>query len=157
MKKCFGMGALLIAFCGAYALAADKEEGHKHVVVLPDKMEWKANPALPSGVMVAALSGDPTKDGPFVVRVKIPDSAKIAPHWHPTDENVTVIAGTFMIGTGEKFDATKLQTIPAGGFMRMPKEMRHFATVKGETILQVHGAGPFEINYVNAADDPRKK
>ena len=68
-----------------------------------------------------------------------------------------MIKGTFMIGTGEKFDTAKMEALPAGSYMKMPKTMRHFAMAKGETIVQVHGMGPFEINYVNAADDPRKK
>jgi quercetin dioxygenase-like cupin family protein len=157
MKKSIGLAALLLGFLGALGLAGDKEAGHGHVVVVPDKIEWKASQALPPGAMLAVLAGDPGQAGPFVMRVKLPDGGKVAPHWHPHDENVTVIQGTFMIGAGEKFDATKLQTVPAGGFMHMPKEMRHFAAVKGETILQVHGTGPFEINYVNPADDPRKK
>jgi hypothetical protein len=107
--------------------------------------------------MVAVLSGDPTKSGLYALRVKLPDGYKVPAHWHPTDENVTVIEGTLLIGTGDKFDMSKLETVPVGGFMRMPKEMKHFAATKGATILQVHGIGPFEINYVNPADDPRKK
>jgi hypothetical protein len=62
-----------------------------------------------------------------------------------------------MAGKGDKFNAEASESLPAGSFVRMPKEMRHFAWAKGETIIQVHGIGPFEINYVNAADDPRKK
>jgi quercetin dioxygenase-like cupin family protein len=81
----------------------------------------------------------------------------VPPHTHPSDENVTVLKGTLLIGTGEKFDSKVMQEIPTGGYMRMPKGMRHFAQVKGETILQLHGVGPFEISYVNPADDPRKK
>jgi hypothetical protein len=157
MKKSIGLVALLASVLCVYALAADKEEGHGHVVVLPDKIEYKLNPALPAGTKTAVLVGDPKKAGPYVLRAKLADGAKIPPHWHPDAENVTVIQGVFLIGTGDKFDETKLKTVPVGGFMHMPKEMRHFATVKGETILQVHGIGPFEINYVNPADDPRKK
>jgi hypothetical protein len=70
---------------------------------------------------------------------------------------VTVIKGTLMIGKGEKFSADETQALPAGSFMSMPKGMRHFAWAKGETTIQVHGIGPFDINYVNPADDPRKK
>ena len=94
---------------------------------------------------------------PFVFRAKLPDGYKVLPHWHPGDENVTVLKGTLLIGRGEKFQPDKMESLPAGSFMRMPKGMRHYAMAKGETILQVHGAGPFDITYVNAADDPRKK
>src|SRR6516225_1707024 len=99
MKKSIGLTALLATVLCVYALAADKEAGHGHVVVLPDKIEYKPNPALPAGVKTAALVGDPTKAGPYVIRAKLPDGTKISPHWHPDAENVTVIQGTFLIGT----------------------------------------------------------
>jgi hypothetical protein len=62
-----------------------------------------------------------------------------------------------MAGKGDKFNADASEALPAGSFVKMPKEMRHFAWAKGETIIQIHGIGPFEITYVNAADDPRNK
>ena len=130
----------------------------EHIAVTPDAIKWgPAPPALPPGAQAAILAGDPRKSGPYVIRTKFPDGYRVPPHWHPTDENVTVIKGTFMIGTGEKFDTAKMEALPSGSYMKMPKTMRHFAMAKGETIVQVHGMGPFEINYVNAADDPRKK
>jgi quercetin dioxygenase-like cupin family protein len=158
--------SLIIAAAAALAIwtgvQADGEKGHgsdkNHVMVRPDDIKWSPGPSsLPAGPSVAVLTGDPSKAGPYVLRVKMPDGYKIPPHWHPTDENVTVIQGTFMVGKGEKFDAEASESLPAGSFVRMPMEMRHFAWAKGETIVQVHGTGPFEINYVNAADDPRKK
>jgi len=151
--------AALVIWTGAQA---EGEKGHgsdkDHVVVRPDDVKWgPAPPSLPAGAKFAALSGDPSKAGPYVIRAKLPDGYKVPPHWHPTDENVTVIKGTLMIGKGDKFNADASEALPAGSFMRMPKEMRHFAWAKGETIIQVHGIGPFEVHYVNAADDPRKK
>ena len=151
--------AALALWTGAQA-ADEKDHGSDrgHVMVRPDDIKWGPAPAaLPAGAKIAVLSGDPAKAGPYVLRVQLPDGYKIPPHWHPTDENVTVIKGTFYAGKGEKFDADAAQALPAGSFVVMPKEMRHFAFAKGETIVQVHGTGPFEINYVNAADDPRKK
>jgi quercetin dioxygenase-like cupin family protein len=158
MKRIILISLLALSF--GLVWADDKKADHKdgHVIVTPDKLQWKPHPALPAGAMAAVLSGDPTKAGSvFAVRVKLPDGYKVPPHWHPSDENVTVIQGTLLIATGDKFDMTKLESVPAGSFMHMPKEMRHFAATKGETILQVHGVGPFEVNYVNPADDPRKK
>jgi quercetin dioxygenase-like cupin family protein len=129
-----------------------------HVVVTPDKIKWgPAPPALPPGAQLAALVGDPTKTGPYTIRAKLPDGYKVPPHWHPHDENVTVIKGEMHIGRGDKFDRDATQELPAGSYMRMPKGMHHFAWFKGETIIQLHGEGPFQINYVNATDDPRKK
>jgi hypothetical protein len=133
---------------------ADKD----HMVVRPDDIKWgPAPPGLPAGAKAAVLMGDPSKAVPYVLRAQLPDGYKVPPHWHSTDENVTVIKGTLMVGKGEKYSADASEALPAGSFMRMPKEMRHFAWAKGETIIQVHGIGPFDIIYVNAADDPRKK
>jgi quercetin dioxygenase-like cupin family protein len=150
--------ALAASLYWAYSVRADKDDGHKeHIIITPDKVTWKANPALPAGAQSALLSGDPSKAGGlYALRVKIPDGFKVPPHWHPVDENVTVLQGALMVGTGDKFDASRLKEVPAGSYMVMPKEMRHFAQAKGETILQLNGIGPFEINYVNPGDDPRK-
>ncbi|MBI3408212.1 MAG: cupin domain-containing protein [Planctomycetes bacterium] len=164
ITKRFGLVSIL-AFAlltGAQAGGDKKTSGHDgdmgHVMVRPDDIKWgPAPPALPSGAKVAVLSGDPTKSTAYVLRVQLPDGFKVPPHWHPTDENVTVIKGTFNIGRGDKFSKDSTEALPPGSFARMPKEMRHFAWAKGETIVQVHGIGPFEINYVNALDDPRKK
>ncbi len=140
----------------------DKENAHgsdkDHVLVKADDLKWiDGPPGLPAGVKIAVLAGDPGKPGPFVLRAKMPDGYKVPPHWHPTVENVTVISGTFHMGKGEKFDAQAAEILTAGGFASMPKGMRHFTYTSGETIIQVHGTGPFEINYVNPGDDPRKK
>jgi len=134
--------------------AADKD----HVMARPDDIKWgPAPPGLPPGAEAAVLSGDPGKAAAYVIRAKMPDGYKVPPHWHASDENVTVIKGTLMVGKGEKFNPSASEALPAGSFMRMPKEMCHFAWAKGETIIQVHGIGPFDINYINPADDPRKK
>jgi quercetin dioxygenase-like cupin family protein len=106
---------------------------------------------------MAVVSGDPGKPELFAIRVQLPSGYKIAPHWHPTDEHVTVLSGTFSLGMGEKFDQAALKDLPAGGYASMPAEMRHFATTKGATTIQVDGMGPFAVNYVNPADDPSKK
>jgi len=83
---------------------------------------------------------------PFVLRIRCADGSKIPAHWHPTDENVTVLKGTFLVGMGESFDESKLQTMNVGNFLTVPKEMRHFAMSKGETIVQVHAMGPLKVN-----------
>jgi quercetin dioxygenase-like cupin family protein len=101
----------------------------------------------------ATISGDPAAEGkPFVLRIRCPDGAKVPPHWHPTDENITVLQGSFNIGTGEVFDASKVTPMDVGSFFLMPSNMRHFAICKGETTIQVHGVGPFKINWVNPAE-----
>lgn len=144
---------------GELTKAGLSQTGQDHVMVTPDQLKWgPAPPALPPGAQMALLDGDPSKAGvPFSIRAKFPDGYKVPPHWHPTDENVTVLQGTLLMGQGEKFDPSKAHTLKVGSFTRMPKEVRHFAMAKGETVIQVHGVGPFEVTYVNASDDPRNK
>ncbi|MDQ3175437.1 MAG: cupin domain-containing protein, partial [Acidobacteriota bacterium] len=99
----------------------------------------------------------PSKAGaPFAIRAKLPDGYRVPPHWHPTDERIVVLQGTLGMGIGEKFDPAAGHELPVGSYALMPKEMRHFVWAIGETVIQVAGTGPFEVNYVNPADDPRK-
>lgn len=120
-------------------------------------LKWgPAPPAFNSGAEMAVVDGDPTKPGPFVIRAKFPAGFKVMPHWHPTDESVTVISGTLAAGMGDKWDDAAMKTYTAGAFARMPRKATHYVQAKEETIVQVHGTGPFTLTYVNASDDPRK-
>jgi Domain of unknown function (DUF4437) len=141
------------------AAPADKPAMAKHVAIAPSDIKWGPAPAtLPSGAQMAVLDGDPSKAGaPFVIRAKFPDGYRVSPHWHPTDENVAVLSGTFLVGVGDAFDEKAMTSLATGGYAHMPKRMHHFAMSKGETVIQVHGVGPFVVNYVNPADDPSKK
>jgi quercetin dioxygenase-like cupin family protein len=112
-------------------------------------------PSLPPGAKSAFLEDDPTKPGPFVFRVEVPDGYRIPPHTHPKPERVTVISGTFHLGMDDTFDASKAQALPVGTYGTWPPGMKHFVWVKDETVDQFHGDGPWTINYVNPADDPR--
>src|SRR5262245_49106146 len=108
------------------AVPRDDHEG-RPAVYKPADLKWTDGPAsLPTGAKIAVLEGDPTKAGPFVFRVKVPDGYKIPPHTHPKAERVTVISGTFHLGMGETFDATKTQELPAGTYGTWPAEMKHF-------------------------------
>jgi quercetin dioxygenase-like cupin family protein len=136
--------------------------GHKEAADIElfslDKTKWQEGPpSLPKGAMIAVLEGDPTKEGPFVFRVKVPDGYRVPPHTHPKTERITVIAGTFNIGMGDKFDEKATKPMPAGTYGYWPSGMKHFVWAKGETILQFHGTGPWSIQYVNPKDDPRMK
>jgi hypothetical protein len=124
----------------------------------PQDIQWKPGPgSLPPGAKFAVLEGDPAKEGPFVMRLMLPDGFRIQPHWHPKVERITIISGTFNIGMGDKFDATATRAMPAGAYGYWGANMRHFVWTKGETVLQLHGVGPWSITYVDPADDPRKK
>jgi anti-sigma factor ChrR (cupin superfamily) len=134
------------------ATAEAQAHGRK---VTPDAVEWK--PRSP-GLEIAVLSGDPAKEGvPFVIRLKLRDGLRVPPHWHPVDEHLTVMTGTLHVGMGEKTDHAAATALPAGSYSLMPKEMRHFVWAEGETVIQLHGVGPFKTFWVNPADDPDKK
>jgi quercetin dioxygenase-like cupin family protein len=146
---CALLGAAALLAVGAYS-QEKKENGSTHKIVHFGDLKW--TPIL-RGCELATVSGDYNAEGsPFVARLRCADGAKIPAHWHPTDENVTVLKGTFLVGMGESFDETKLETMNTGNFITMPKEMRHFAMSKGESIVQIHGVGPFKVNWVNPAD-----
>ena len=112
---------------------------------------------LPKGAQIAVLSGDPSKDGLYVVRLKIPANYKIPAHHHPTTEYVTVISGRFHIGMGDKLDEKKGVELHAGGFGAAPRAHESLCLgIQRNTVVQVHGQGPFTMTYVNSADDPSK-
>jgi hypothetical protein len=153
MYKTIFAALLLI---GGIAVAEDHPEG----ITLnpPAKLEWKDGPpSLPKGAKIAILEGDPSKEGPFVFRVKVPDGYRVAPHMHPKMERVTILSGTFNIGMGEKFDQKATQAMTAGTYGFWEPNMAHFVWIKGETIAQFHGVGPWSIKYVNPDDDPRNQ
>lgn len=122
----------------------------------PTAIKWATGPAsLPAGAKAAVLEGDPTKEGFFTMRLWLPDGFRVPPHWHPKVEHVTVISGTFNLGMGEKFDRKATRPMTAGTFGFWKEGMRHFAWAKGDTVIQLHGYGPWSITYVDPSDDPR--
>jgi quercetin dioxygenase-like cupin family protein len=160
------LGAALALSSIAFALDEKPKEKPKakepaaatseHVMFAAADLKWNDGPpALPAGAKIAVLQGDPGKTGPFTVRLQFPTGYKVPPHTHPTAEHVTVISGTLALGTGPKFDEAAAHEMTVGGFGVMPAGMQHFALCKSECIVQVHAMGPFEVKYVNPADDPR--
>lgn len=128
-----------------------------HIVVPADAVKWgPAPPSLPPGAQAASLFGSPSKEGPFVLRLKFPAGFTVPPHRHSKDELVTVISGRLGVGSGEKLDRTAA-TLPAGSFVQLPAGMPHFAWADGETVVQINGVGPFDVIYVDPKDDPRKQ
>jgi len=91
------------------------------------------------------------------MRLKLPDGYKIAAHTHPKVERLTVVSGTFHIVMGDDLDPQKATRMPAGAFGHWAPGMKHLVWADGETVVQLHGIGPWSINYVNPADDPRNK
>jgi hypothetical protein len=126
--------------------------------VTPGHLKWGPPcPALAPGVPAAVVTGDPTKEGLHVVRLKVPAGYKVPPHTHPQDEHVSVVSGTLHYGLGTKLDEARAKALKVYGNAHAAKGMPHFAFTTEETIIQVHGFGPQGITYVNPADDPCKK
>jgi quercetin dioxygenase-like cupin family protein len=120
------------------------------------EIKWGPAPAIfPAGAQMAVMQGDPGGNGLFTVRLRLPDGYKVPPHTHPTDEHVTVLSGSFLVGMGKTFDASKTMALSAGGFVTAPANEAHYAISHGVTIVQVHAMGPFAMSYVNPADTPK--
>jgi quercetin dioxygenase-like cupin family protein len=129
----------------------------KTAVFNPDDLKWGPAPAmLPTGAQVAVLEGDPAKAGPFTMRLKMPDGYKIQPHWHPSPEHVTVLSGTLKVGMGPKWDESNPKVLSTGAFGLIEPRMKHFAWTSGDTVIQLHGIGPWRLVYVNPSDNPVK-
>ena len=147
--------SLGLALC-AFAVGAAAEGAH--IMVTPNDLKWSSEvPSLPKGAQVAVIQGPLNVPGPFTIRLKFPAGYELPAHWHPAVEHVTVLSGTFHMGLGDKLETSKTHALHAGSMMIMQPETRHFAWTQAETLIQVHGVGPWAINYVNPADDPRKK
>jgi quercetin dioxygenase-like cupin family protein len=149
---------LLVAASPAAAQGSPTQAAEHAIMVLPDQVSWKpAPPSLPAGARAAVLEGNPKEAGPFTMRLALPDGYRIPPHYHPAAERVTVIKGTFQLGMGDKFDQSAFSSMPAGSYISMEPETRHFAQAKGNTVVQINGVGPWKLVYVNPADDPSRK
>lgn len=155
MKSLSILFSLLIFNCITQTTIAEE----KHILVKPDEFVWAEGPkSLPAGVKSVILEGDPSKKGPFTMRLQFPPDYIIPPHWHPQIEHITVIEGKFHLGLGDKLMKEQAKELPPGSFSVMPKKHKHFAfTTDSSAVIQLHGVGPWDIIYVNPADDPRKK
>lgn len=129
--------------------------GAQAIVALPDALEWGPAPAiLDAGARMAVIEGNPAEAGEFTLRLRMPAGYRIAPHYHPVTEHVTVLQGTFLVGMGESFDESAMMALPVGTFGAIPAGMRHYALAQDEVIIQLHGVGPWRLIYVDPADRP---
>ena len=147
------LGAAVVALTAMPAAAQKATQAKKS-----EKLAWaKAPPFLPAGAMMAVVSGDPTKSGPFVVELSMPSGYKIPPHSHPTAEKITVKSGQFLYGMGDEMKASEMKTMKPGNSGEIPANMHHYAKARGKTRIELSSTGPFVINYVHAKDDPRTR
>jgi quercetin dioxygenase-like cupin family protein len=158
-RRALMVAATCVLGLGGATRAGDKGAAGKSEPVTVAAADVKFGPAppnLPAGAQLAVLHGDPGRKGPFTMRIKIPDGYKIAPHWHSNDEELTIVSGTFTLSMGDKA-GENAHAMTAGAYHFLPAKMHHAAAAKGETVVQVHGAGPFDIHYLDPNDDPSKK
>ncbi|MGH8192649.1 MAG: cupin domain-containing protein [Rhodanobacteraceae bacterium] len=166
MKR-YGLAGPLLALAALLAGTAVATGGTPHAaapmpdsaMLAPAELKWMpAPPVLPKGVQIAVLRGNPFAEGMSTVRLKIPPHTVFAPHWHPTTESFTVLAGKFFVGMGDHVDKSTAKALPAMGFASMPATHHHYAYTGNEAaIIDLSFYGPFQIYYVNPADDPSKR
>ena len=150
--------AIAIAIvCSTAISSAYAQSAPTHLMVKPDELKWAPLGSLPCGAQAAVIEGPMNEAKPFTVRIKFPADCKIMPHWHPAVEHVTVVSGAFGMGVGDAHDAQKGMILPVGSVAIMQPNAHHFGWTTQETIVQIHGVGPWGITYVNPADDPTKK
>jgi hypothetical protein len=143
---------------GAALASAQTARKMVHKTLRPSELSWrKPPPGLPPSTEAALLDGNPTEPGLFFMRLRLPDGTQLRPHWHSIDEHITILSGRLAVGMGETWSTQNLTDLPPGSYASMPALQRHFALARGETIVQLTGSGPFDIHYVDPADDPRQQ
>jgi len=155
--------ALLLSLLPCALAAAPQESAapaaaSSHVMLMASDTQWgDAPPALERGAQAAVIAGNPATPGAlFVLRLKMPPGYRVARHWHPSDEHVTVIEGDLTLDMGDG-DQMHSATFGPGDYVLLPTKMQHAASSKNGNVVQIHGTGPFELNYVDPKDDPRKR
>ena len=145
------------SFVFGLALAAAPAFAQSHVLVPAEKVQWgPAPPVLPPGAQIAVLEGNPSEKGAVTLRLKLPANYQFPAHWHSMDERVTVLSGSLHVGMGDKLDRGASETLAPGGFVSLPAKMHHYAWSSAPTVVQINLEGPFDIFYVNPADNPVK-
>lgn len=148
--------ALIVLSTLAFATSAGIRAQRTHVVAAPAAAQWgPAPPMLPPGAEIAVLSGNPSSDTAYAVRLRFPANYMVPPHSHPTDENVVVVSGALNVGMGDAVNRAAATALPVGGYALMPAGMNHFAFTTQPTSIVLYGQGPVDFKYVNPKDDPR--
>jgi quercetin dioxygenase-like cupin family protein len=148
----------LFAVALAGAVACGTAAAHtEHSMTAPEELTWKDVPSVGPGAKIAVIEGPLDKPVPFTFRLRMPANFKVAPHIHPAFERVTVLSGTFHFAHGENYDEARTRPLVPGSVAIMPPGAPMFGFTREETVIQLHGVGPWGITYLNPADDPRKR
>jgi uncharacterized RmlC-like cupin family protein len=152
---CLGLGAAVLGLA-RIASTDDVPAGSDQPIVLTDTdLTWSDAEGMPPGTQLALLAGDPSRSGPFTIRLKVPAGWRIEPHTHPAAEEVTVLSGSAAIGFGERFDESIMKELPTGSFLRLPAGNKHFASSREGAVLEVHATGPWAVDYLHAEPGPK--
>jgi hypothetical protein len=149
----------LLATVLAFSTAAWAElpyDGEGHVMLNASELEWEPISSMPPGARMAVIEGDLSEEEPFTFRLHLPADYTLAPHTHPAHERLTVLSGTMHFAHGREFDRDKTTALHTGGMALMAPGEPMFGYTEEETVIQLHGTGPWGIEYVNPEDDPRK-
>jgi quercetin dioxygenase-like cupin family protein len=159
MKRISAIFATLLLVLGisTFAWSDMPYHGDGHIMFNEADLKWEPIASMAPGAMYAVIEGDLSEEVPFTFRLRLPADYEIAPHTHPAYERVTVLSGTFHFAHGEKFDREKTMALEAGGMAIMPPGEPMFAYTDEKTVVQLHGTGPWGIEYLNPEDDPRNK
>src|SRR5262245_41425444 len=133
------LAAVVVACLGLAGTAS--AQTHAHLMVAPDDLKWADIPSLPPGAKIAVIEGPMNEAVPFTFRLKFPADYQIPAHWHPAIEHVTVISGTFNMGTGDKLDQSATKALSAGSVAIMQPKTHHYAWTNEDTVVQVHEIG----------------
>ncbi|MBB3329425.1 hypothetical protein BDK63_000265 [Halomonas campaniensis] len=147
---------LLALTLPAGALQASPYQGDGHLLGTPDELSWGPVGSMGEGAEIAIIEGNLGEEAPFTFRLRLADGYEIKPHVHPAYERVTVLSGTLHFAHGETFDPGATTRLPVGGYAIMSPGDAMFGYAEGETVIQLHGTGPWGIEYLDSADDPRQ-
>jgi quercetin dioxygenase-like cupin family protein len=123
----------------------------------PAELKWMDSPppGLPAGATFAVVSGNPAKAGKFTIRIKMPSNYSVPPHWHPSDEHVTLVSGKLAYGMSDRIDRAGAEALAAGGTIVMKAKHHHWVFTGDGAEVEVSATGPFAITYVDPTTDPR--
>lgn len=130
-------------------------QGEGHIMVTPDDLDWGPVASMSPGASIAVLEGALNREEPFTMRLRLPADYRVEPHVHPEYERVTVLSGTFHFAHGEEFDRDGTTALPVGSLAIMAPDEPMYGYTEEETVIQLHGTGPWGIEYLDPDDDPR--
>lgn len=146
------------AMVGAFGVASAADlpyHGKGPIMVQPNELQWSDVKSMAAPAQISVMEGELSKEAPFTFRLKLPAGYRIEPHTHPAYERVTVISGTFHFAHGDTFDREQTTALPQGAFAVMPPGAPMYGYTEEDTVIQLHGVGPWGIEYVDPKDDPR--